>query len=386
MAHDPFANILLQLTIVIGLAVIGRYFAVAISQPPVFGELVMGAAAAALTQMAGGTLAPVVLNLSSFGSLGVILLLFYIGLETEIEEMAAVGKPALLVAIVGVVAPLIVGFFFAWWMTPFQEWGSHVFVAAALCATSVGVTARVFKDLKRLQSPEAKLVLSAAVIDDVLGLIVLALVSGLAAGGELNLTGIITSLAAAGIFIAGLYYFGRQINAYLVKELSFLFGDHSALLLPLIICFLLSWIAAGVHLAAIIGAFGAGLIARGKPEIKKQAAPLEIFFVPIFFVLAGMQVDFGAVSNPMTFGLVVGLSLIAIATKLCCAFVAGPGVDKWTVGIGMIPRGEVGLIFAATGKALGVLDDAVFSALVIMVLVTTVVTPPALRHRAENSI
>jgi len=269
-------------------------------------------------------------------------------------------------------------------------------VGATLSATSVGITARVFQDLRRLQSAEAKLILGAAVIDDVLGLIVLAVVAGVVATGGIHLGEVarITLLSAA--FMATVIFLGDRIAHRLALAFRRLEPTQTRLLFALTLAFLMGWLANLIGLATIVGAFAAGLIvsdthfpARDEAQpsgesVHALVAPLEQIFAPVFFLLMGMQVNLSTFARPGTLGMAAGLTVAAVAGKIVCGLAAGK-TDRLSVGLGMVPRGEVGLIFASVGKGLGVIDDALFSAVVIMVMVTTMMTPIALKWSLGRS-
>jgi Kef-type K+ transport system membrane component KefB len=275
----------------------------------------------------------------------------------------------------------------------------HVFIGATLCATSVGITARVFKDLGRSQSDEARVILGAAVIDDVMGLVILSAVTGLIAaadrGSAFTYGTVLWPLVNAIVFLAGALALGTLLSPRIFSFASRLRVPGMLLALGLGFCFLLSWMANAIGLAPIVGAFAAGLILepihyrdfvdRGEHSLEELVHPIASFLVPIFFVLMGMRTDLKAFAQPGVLGLACALTVAAIIGKQACSFgVIGKGVDRLTVGLGMIPRGEVGLIFANIGLGLAVggehiLDTASFSAIVVMVIITTLVTPPALK-------
>jgi Kef-type K+ transport system membrane component KefB len=320
-------------------------------------------------------------------SLGVILLLFLVGLESSVEGLLKVGAKASLVAVVGVAAPFGLGYLASRWLLPDESDATHLFLAATMCASSVGITARVFKDLGLLQSKEAQIILGAAVIDDVLGLIILAVVSGIAVSGSVELGEVarITLLSAA--FLGVVMILGERLVRKLVPVMSYLDRHHVKLLFPLALAFLMAWLASQIHLASIVGAFAAGLILsekffgthEGSATIEESVAPVEKLFAPVFFVLTGMQVNLESFLDPTLLGLALVLIVVALASKAVSGAVAGADVDRLSIGLGMVPRGEVGLIFAAGGKSLGVVSDSLFAALVIVLMVTTLVTPPALK-------
>jgi Kef-type K+ transport system membrane component KefB len=277
-----------------------------------------------------------------------------------------------------------------------------------LCATSVGITARVLKDLNAQQTVEAKIILGAAVIDDVLGLVVLAVVAGIIAavnaGGELAMFDVALIILKAGGFLFVALFLGVRFSKRLFSLASRLRARGVLLAIGLSFCFVLAWLASLIGLAPIVGAFAAGLIleethyidfkSRGEHQLEELVQPVSYFLVPVFFVLMGLRTDLRAFADPNVLGVAAGLTLAAIVGKQACGLVAGRGHDKLTIGIGMIPRGEVGLIFANIGLSLtiggvAVISANVYAALVVMVIVTTMVTPPALswslRRRASRA-
>ncbi len=307
------------------------------------------------------------------------------------------------VAVVGVVAPFALGFGTAYLFLPRGAgFNAPIFIGATLCATSIGITARVFRDMNRLGTPEARIVLGAAVLDDVLGLIVLAVVSGVITSGAVQFSAAGMIVLKAVLFLGAVIVFGLTLqrkNIALFEKL-----DHSSakLVYPFALLMLLAWAADAIGLATIVGAFAAGLIleerhfgaggagAHGAGSVESVIAPLEGIFAPVFFVLMGMQVDVETFLDWKVLLLGLAFTLVAVLGKLAAGLAAGRGLDRLTIGIGLIPRGEVGLIFAGIGRALGVLDDGLFSIIIIVVLLTTVATPPLLtwsvgrgrRHRA----
>jgi Kef-type K+ transport system membrane component KefB len=336
--------------------------------------------------------------------LGVIILLFEVGLESTIKGMLKVGGSSFLVAVLGVIAPLILGFgassYFIREIPPslaaivspsFNVFYIHLFIGSVLCATSVGITARVFKDLKRLQTKEAQIILGAAVIDDVLGLIVLAVVSGMvsaAESGQQVAFGSITRLVLISVlFLVGTLIAGAFLVPHIMKQLSRLRTSGIVLVSSLVFAFVLAYLANLAGLAPIVGAFAAGLLLeevhfrgfRGDVPIHQLIRPVSAFLVPIFFVLMGIQVRLESFANPSILGLAAGLTVAAIIGKQICGLgVLEKNLDRLSIGLGMIPRGEVGLIFASIGRSFKVIDNESFSAIVIMVIVTTLITPPLL--------
>jgi Kef-type K+ transport system membrane component KefB len=338
--------------------------------------------------------------------LGVIILLFEVGLESSVQGMMKVGGSSLLVAIIGVIAPFILGFGVSWFFIKELPAGLigivpagfslnyiHLFIGAVLCATSVGITARVFKDLGKLNTKVAQIILWAAVIDDVLGLIILAAVSGVVVSAETGKTlttgAVFRIIGTAILFLGGSLGLGTFLVPRILKQLAKLRTSGIMLLSALLFAFFMSYLANAAGLAAVVGAFAAGLLLenvhfRGfeKEEIsiEQLLRPVATFLVPIYFVSMGIQMRLETFGNLSVLGVAAGLTVAAIAGKQVCGFgVLERGLDRQSVGVGMIPRGEVGLIFAGIGKQLRVVDDATFSAIVIMVIVTTLITPAALK-------
>jgi Kef-type K+ transport system membrane component KefB len=390
MNPEHFAILLLELVLIIGLSLVGRASATALEQPAVLGEMLAGMVCANLVHLAGGSFGGVVHDLNVFGEFGVILLLFSVGLETNLTDLLKVGPQALKVAAVGVIAPLLLGLICGHWLIANATFATSLFIGAALTATSVGITSRVFKDLKRLGSSEAQLVLGAAIVDDVLGLILLAVVSGIASQGEFALLPMAKVALVAALFLGVIIWFGETVMAAVVPNLEFLEPPNRRLLVPLALCFFLAWLANQIGLASIVGAFAAGVMlkdrffAQSGPTLLGELAPLESLFAPVFFVLIGLQVDLSTLLHGWVFVLAVSLSLAAVVGKLACALVVDKKLDGLMVGAGMIPRGEVGLIFAGIGRTLEVIDDEVFAAIVLMVVFTTLITPPALKWVLER--
>ncbi len=387
--------------------------------PAVLGELLMGVVLGNLGLAGIGFFEHVADDptIAVFAELGVVILLFQIGLETTIAELARVGLRALAVAIIGVVVPFVLGTFVVGpWLLPGLSFNAYLFLGATLCATSVGITGRVFRDAGQLDSAEARVVLGAAVIDDVLGLVVLAVVTGFVQSGTVSPGEVGQIVLEAFAFLAGAIVIGRAAAPYLVRLLRGV-SDSVATKLTLLLSvgLGLAWLAHAIGLAPIIGAFAAGVLLEPiflrefeAPEIVRELEPLVRrlppaeaekaghaleryrerhhehlleplghFLVPVFFVFTGMQVNLAAMADPVILAVAAGVTVAAIAGKLVAGLAAG-SADRWAVGWGMVPRGEVGLIFASVGKQLGVVDDALFSVIVCMVILTTLVTPPIL--------
>ncbi len=341
--------------------------------------------------------------LKMLAGIGVVLLLFEVGLESTVGEMMQVGVSSLLVAILGVIAPMGLGWAAGYFLIPDQGWQVHVFIGATLCATSVGITARVLKDLGRSQQRESQIILGAAVIDDVLGLIVLAIVAGVIQQGSVNPVGLMLVIGKAFGFLAGAVFLGTMIfTRPLFLAASILRGHGLLVAAALVICFGFSWLANFFGLAPIVGAFAAGLIlerthyaelgAKENHNLEEALQPLTALLVPIFFVQMGIQVDLASFKDPSVWGLAATITVMAIIGKQVCAFgVREKGLNTQAVGLGMIPRGEVGLIFADVGRGLQmdgvpVINDATFSAVVVMVIITTMVTPPLLKWSLSKDV
>ncbi len=374
-----------------------------INQPAVLGELVFGVALGNLNLL-GMTFMQ---HFKTDGSLalaaeiGVILLLFEVGLESNIDELMAVGGSAMLVAFMGVVAPMILGYGVSAWYLPDHAWYVHTFVGATLAATSVGITARVLKDMRKMDTKEARIILGAAVVDDVLGLIILAVVSGLitsiAAGGspDISFGPVLLIVGKAVAFLGISVVLGRALAGRVIDWGSQAKVRGIPVVLSICYCFVMAGIAETIGLAAIVGAFAAGLVLdethyRGYHELKARKveellAPVSAIYVPVFFVLMGLRVDLSAFGSLSVLEFAGALSLAAIIGKQVCAFgILEKGLNRLAVGVGMIPRGEVGLIFAGMGSTLMVAGVPIFSpetysAMIVMVMVTTLATPPLLK-------
>lgn len=404
---DPVATVVLALAAILVAAKLGGDLAVRAGQPAVLGELVAGIVLgnldlAGITWFRGLAADPAI---GILAQIGVVLLLFQIGLESTVREMLTVGVPSLLVAVIGVVTPFALGWGVGAALLPQKSWYAHAFLGATLTATSVGITARVLTDLGKERTREARVIIGAAVIDDVLGLVILAVVSGVIVGVDrgqplsLGDTGLVVAKAA--LFLFGALGLGVVLSPRLFALAARLRGRDVLLAVALAVCFVLAFVASAIGLAAIVGAYAAGLIledvhfrgfeARGERKLTDLVAPIAAFLVPVFFVQMGLRVDLRAFARPEILGLAALLVAAAILGKQACALGAvGGGLDRRSIGIGMIPRGEVGLIFASIGTTLTiagrpVIDEAVFSAIVIMVVVTTLVTPPALAWSLRRS-
>ena len=369
--------LLLLVTILASAKLLGE-LAERVRQPAVLGELLAGVI---LGGSVLGIVDPSMEVIHLLAELGVILLLFQIGLETNLGRLLQVGGASAAVAITGVVLPFLGGFLSADLLgLPTM---AAVVCGAALTATSVGITARVLSDLGRLHEKESQVVLGAAVIDDIVGLIILAVVVEIVGGAELTAARVATTTLAAFGFVAVVLLVGRLIVPRLFDFLANIGSEDTLATMAVALAFVVCYLADMAGSALIIGAFAAGLTlapTRHAKTVEHGVLRIGMFFVPIFFVSVGAAVDVRTFADPQV--LLVGgtLILVGIAGKLAAGYapVWFKG-RKLIVGIGMVPRGEVGLIFAQMGLATGALTTGLFSALAMMVLVTTFLAPPLLR-------
>ncbi len=440
---DPIAPVIFGVTLILSAALIGRYGARRLGQPSVLGELLMGILlgnflvccgfdlmlilreGTACLEMVSLTLGglpwdeaaervmgptgaqflallrgphgaeyiQIAQAVDVFSRYGVIFLLFHVGLDTCVAELRHVGADSLRVAVIGVAFPFLLGFLVALLIDPLGSYAEHLFLGAALGATSIGITARVLSDLDQTRSGEAHVILGAAVMDDVLGLVLLAIVSGIAVTGGFAYGETFRIIALAGLFITAVLLGGKYIVRALVRTMRRLDVLEAKLFISFLFVMTLSWAANLVGLATIVGAFAAGLLLldshfnlwgdhrQHKYSIKELFAPLEAILVPIFFVLMGIQVKLEAFLDLHVLSLALGLIGAAVAGKLVAGLGAGRsnGLNRLAIGIGMMPRGEVGLVFASIGKSLEVIDSSMFSAVVLMVVATSLATPPLLK-------
>ncbi|TSC58882.1 MAG: sodium/hydrogen exchanger [Candidatus Peregrinibacteria bacterium Greene0416_19] len=396
-----------------------------IGQPSVLGELVMGVVLGNLGLIGFGAFEAAEADplIRFLAELGVIILLFQIGLESNIQKMAKVGVPAFIVAVIGVVVPFVLGTYVVGpWLMPGLDPNAYLFLGAALTATSVGITARVFKDIGKLQTPEAQIVLGAAVIDDVIGLIILAIVSAIATAGTVS-GGTIALITIKAIgFLAGAIVIGRLIAPGLGRIFSAIHtGVGMKFTLAITFGLLLAAAAQTIGLAPIVGAFAAGLVLdsvhfryfkdlgivsdvrkamenadsetrkrieetiepHAERHIEYLVEPLGHFFVPLFFVMTGMSVNLATLFDPSIILIALAITIVAFIGKIVAGLGAGRA-KKSIVGWGMVPRGEVGLIFATIGRGLGVVTDELFSVIVIVVILTTLLTPPILAYKLKR--
>ncbi len=417
------AGVLLSLIVVYLAAKIGGELCARINLPTVLGELVggvlvgvsalhlivfpegAGESGSVLMQWIGTTssLEPESLLsvfrgesevVSVLAELGVIILLFEIGLESDLKELIRVGPQAAIVAVIGVVVPFALGTvgliaLFNVATVP------AVFAGAALTATSIGITAKVLAELQKLSSKEGQVIIGAAVLDDVLGIIVLAVVASLAKTGEIEILNVVYLIVGAAVFLVGAIMVGRLLSPLFVGLVDQMQTRGQVIISSLVFAFVLSYIAATIQLEAILGAFAAGLIlaeTSKRKELEEQIAPIADMLVPVFFVVVGARTDI-SVLNPLEpanrEGLIIAsfLVIVAIVGKVVTGFAifGQPGINRLAIGVGMIPRGEVGLVFAGVGSASGVLSEALEAAIIVMVIFTTFLAPPLLRVVFKDS-
>jgi Kef-type K+ transport system membrane component KefB len=383
---DPMHHasaILLTLFVIFVAAQIGAEIAQRLKLPGVVGEIAAGCIVGPsvlgwvqLDQIADGT------PLSVIAEIGVVLLLFSVGLETRLDDLKKVGKSALLVGVLGVVIPFAAGAL--WAHGEGYEWAKSMFVAAAFVATSAGITARVLQELGVLQRMESRVILGAAVIDDILAMLLLGVVVSMQGGGELNIKSLLITLGSAVGFIAVIGWGGSKVmrrnSAWLDKPLS----AWSALNIVLALCLGLAFLSTEFGLAAIIGAFLAGMIAsetRQREELEHQVGPLLALLTPFFFVITGAKINLAELASAHALWLLLVVTLIAIASKLLGGYLGARSLGNrgaLIVGFGMVPRGEVGVVIASLGLAAGVFTEQIYAVIVAMSLLTAMVTPPIL--------
>lgn len=419
-AHSVDAIVLLYLALLLVAAKVSGIIE-KIGQPGVLGELGAGIMLSGLAFFGFSIFNDIRQNqiMGFIAELGAIILLFQIGLESNLRQMTKVGSNALAIAIIGVVAPFGLGYAASTFLFPTAASITHLFVGASLVATSVGITAYVFQQFHASKSRACQTVLGAAVIDDVLGLIILALVSSLAAGNTIDVTFVSTLLFKAFSFLFLAVFLGSIAAKPLSKAFSKIStGTGMKFTIALSFALMYSYLATLVGLAPIVGAFAAGLILDAVhfnsfdlPPIaqdleklklasksdqkqisrlihKHQHAHVEalmhnlgLMLIPVFFVYTGLQIEFESLLNPTVYLYAAVISVLAIIGKVIAGIAAkGNLTEKLLVGVSMVPRGEVGLIFAATGKSLGVIPDTVFSAIIIVIIVTTFIAPPLIQH------
>jgi len=325
---------------------------------------------------------------SVLAELGVIILLFEVGMESDLRELVKVGGMATLVAVVGVTVPFVLGTVGAILIFHVPNIPA-IFAGAALTATSIGITSKVLSEIGQLSSKEGQIILGAAVIDDILGIIILAVVASLAKTGEVDVANLVYLILSSFGFLLGAILLGKLFNKIFIGS-SRLFKTRGNLVVPaFIFAFAMAYIGSAIHLEAILGSFAAGLIldeTDEKNELQYQVVPIADLLMPAFFISVGAKTDLG-VLNPAVpanrEGLVIALFLITVAIlgKVVTGFAVfgEPTLNRLAIGVGMIPRGEVGLVFAGIGTSSGILSEALNAAVIMMVIITTFLAPPLLR-------
>ena len=414
-AHGGAGLLFLELAGLLVAARLGGHFAERLEQPAVLGELLTGVfIAGVLSQWLPQSMTSNLLRtandpeapLSALASMGAVLLLFGVGLESRLGDLLKVGGSSLAVAVIGMIVPIL----FGWGVCHLFDYPAppgvdpdalYLFIGAALAPTSVGITARVLEDLHKVRSKEARVILGAALIDDVLTLVLLGMITGLvySSGGEGG--GGVLEAGASAIFRAFIFMVvvmavGLWVMPIYYRVVASLQGQGSMLAAALAHCFIFAFLAEFFGLAAIVGAFMAGMLLeeahrrahKHSPSsadaafnrIQIALAPLSRMLVPIFFVVMGLQVQLDTLGDPRALVYALALTLVAILGKQACALVVrGSVASRMAIGVGMVPRGEVGLVFGAIGLNSGLIDARTFSAIVFMVLATTLITPPLLK-------
>jgi len=379
-AATGVSDVLVALFVVLLAAKVGDELFKRLGQPTLVGEI-----------LAGVVIGPSVLGLVEpdlvlrvFSELGVVFLLFWVGLETRLSDMRAVGGTAVRVGVIGVVVPFAGGYAAATLLGESTE--TSVFVGAALVATSVGITSAVLIQLDALRTRAARTILGAAVVDDILAMVLLAVAVGMAEQGGVDLSSIAAVIAIAAAFVVFVTLGGTRIVARWPDVFHAPAFSQSPLLPAVILCLGLAAVAAQIGLAAIIGAFLAGMIVaetKDRHDFQAEIAPLYAFFPPFFFVFIGLEIDLAAFAELDTLATLAGLTALAFVTKFAAAWFAARPMgrhDALVVGLGMVPRGEVGIIVAGIGATSGVIADDLFAVIVGMSIATTLLIPPLLRR------
>jgi Kef-type K+ transport system membrane component KefB len=376
-------DILFSLFVVFVAAQLGGEIAQRLKLPGVVGEIVAGCVIGpsvlgwiSIEQIAPGT------ALDVLAEIGVVLLLFSVGLETRLEDLKKVGVIAFLVGVIGVVVPFLMGS--VWAHGNGFDWDRSMFVAAAFVATSAGITARVLQELHALQRIESKVILGAAVIDDVLAMLLLGVVVSLQGGGAFSASHLLLVLAGAIGFIAVIGWGGTRMMRWNSTWLDKPKGAHSPLMIVLALCLGLAWVSTLFGLAAIIGAFLAGMIAsetRQRGALEQKTMPLLALLTPFFFVVTGSKIDLHELASVDALWMLGVVTVIAVISKFIGGWLGSIALGPHSatiVGVGMVPRGEVGIVVATLGLAAGVFNNRIYAIIVAMSLLTSVVTPPVL--------
>lgn len=400
---DRVSPAALGLVVILLAAKIGGHLAVRAGQVAVLGELLAGVV---LGNAPGFDVLRWIRedpSIDMFARFGALLLLFDVGLELTVREVMTTGRSALSIAVLGTVASLLCGTLASMLLRAGAGTHSHVLVGAALTATSVGITARVLRDMNKTRSPVGRTILGGAIIDDILGLVVLTVVTGwistAGAHGGVSVVAVAWLIVKAAAFFAAAFVIGTRTAPPLFALAAQLRASGAQLALGLSLCFAHAWVADAIGLAPIVGAFTAGLIledvhserfvARGERSLRELVEPVSSFLVPIFFVLMGSRVELRALVSGPALALAAALTLAAVLGKLSCA-VAAPRGQRLSIATGMIPRGEVTLIYASFGVSTiaggkPILDAVAYSALVFVVIATTLLTPAVLRWSFSRS-
>jgi Kef-type K+ transport system membrane component KefB len=377
------AAILLSLFVIFVAAQVGAEIAQRLKLPGVVGEIVAGCVIGPSAlgwikadQIVSGT------PLDVLAEIGVVLLLFAVGLETRLEDLRKVGRTAFMVGVLGVIVPFLAGSM--WAHAHGFEWTKSLFVAAAFVATSAGITARVLQELGALQRIESRVILGAAVIDDILAMLLLGVVTSLQAGGGVNVGSLVFVLVQAIGFVAVIGWVGTRVMRQKGHWLDRPINPLSPLTVALAICLGLAFLSTEFGLAAIIGAFLAGMIASEIPkreELEHQTQPLLAFLTPFFFVVTGAKIDVGVFASGAALWMLLVVTVVAVISKLVGGFLGALSLGRrgaLIVGVGMVPRGEVGVVIASLGLAAGVFSNETYAVIVAMSLLTSIVTPPVL--------
>ncbi|HET8899406.1 MAG TPA: cation:proton antiporter [Rhodanobacteraceae bacterium] len=373
--------ILLHLFVIFVAAQVGAEIAQRLRLPAVVGQIVAGCV---IGPSALGWIGPEVIvagtPLDVLAEIGVVLLLFSVGLETRLGDLGRVGASAVSVGVLGVALPFVLGTL--WAHASGFDWTRSLFVAAAFVATSAGITAAVLKELGVLQRIESRVILGAAVIDDILAMLLLGVVVSVQGGGELRLGGLLLVLLQAVGFIAVTIWVGTQTIRRKEHWLNAPISPHSPLAIVLALCLGLAFLSTQFGLAAIIGAFLAGMIAaesQQRETLEHQMQPLLALLTPFFFVVTGTKIDLAQFADAHALWLLAGATAIAILSKFVGGFLGAIKLGRASAGIvgaGMVPRGEVGVVIAAIGLAAGAFSEQIYAVIVAMSLLTAVVTPP----------
>ena len=376
---DHGVGILLSLFVVFVAAQIGGEIAERIKLPAVVGEIAAGCL------LGPYALGWIKLNepLEVLAEIGAVLLLFSVGLETRVGDLRKVGRVASLVGVLGVILPFLLGGLWAW--ASGYETPKAMFIAAAFVATSAGITARVLRDMGVLGRTESRVILGAAVIDDILAMLLLGVVTAVQGGGGINVVGLLVILAQAVGFVVFITLVGTRVMSRSPDLLEAPINPLSPLTLSLALCLGLAVAAAWIGLAAIVGAFLAGIVVAESGQrhtLEKQFQPIMAFLVPFFFVVTGAKVDVTQLGTFSAAGTVAVVTLLAVTGKVVGCGLGALSLGKKSaliVGVGMVPRGEVGIIVASLGQQAGVFSETIYAVIIAMSLLTSVIAPPVLK-------